>query len=122
MRPNGLAARAARVRALVRKEMRQLFRDPRTKRIIFVAPVIQLILFGYAVNTDVRRVPTWVIDHDRTADSRLLLDAFTASDYFRVVGTHDDPSTLRRALDGGTARVGIWIVAHSDSVTPSAYG
>lgn len=111
MSRRAFAAKAARVRALVRKEVRQLFRDPRTKRVIFVAPVIQLVLFGYAVNTDVRRVPTWVIDHDRTADSRLLLDAFTASDYFRIVGSHDDASTLRLALDRGTARVGIWIPA-----------
>ncbi|MDT8341793.1 MAG: ABC transporter permease [Longimicrobiales bacterium] len=101
----------ARIRALVRKELRQLLRDPKTRGIIFVSPILQLILFGYAVNTDVRRVPTWVVDHDRTLESRLLLDAFTASDYFRVVGTHDDPSTLRSALDGGRARVGIWIPA-----------
>ncbi|HSG47641.1 MAG TPA: ABC transporter permease [Longimicrobiales bacterium] len=101
--------RLARVRALVRKELRQLFRDPKTKRIIFVSPILQLILFGYAVNTDVRHVSTWVVDHDRTPESRLLVDAFSASDYFRVVGTHDDPATLRKALDGGTARVGLWI-------------
>ena len=44
-----------RIRALLRKELRQLFRDPRSKRIMFGAPVIQLLLFGYAVNTDVYR-------------------------------------------------------------------
>jgi ABC-2 type transport system permease protein len=99
----------ARVRALVHKEIRQLFRDPKTKRVIFIAPILQLILFGYAVNTDVRRVTTWVVDHDRTPESRLVIDAFTASDYFRVVGTHDDPASIGRALDRGAARVGIWI-------------
>lgn len=104
-----LRERVARVRALVRKELRQLFRDPKTKRVIFVSPIIQLILFGYAVNTDVRRVPTWVVDHDRTPESRLLVDAFTASDYFRVAGGSDDPSSLGRALDRGDARVGLWI-------------
>jgi ABC-2 type transport system permease protein len=96
---------------MVRKELRQLFRDPRTKRIIFVSPVLQLILFGYAVNTDVRRVATYVVDHDRTAQSRALLDAFTASDYFRVVGSSDDPADMERALDRGTAKVGIRIPA-----------
>jgi ABC-2 type transport system permease protein len=105
----GTMARVLRVRALVRKELRQLFRDPKTKRVIFVAPIIQLILFGYAVNTDVRRVPTWVVDHDRTPESRLLVDAFTASDYFRVAGSGDDPAEMRRALDRGEARVGLWI-------------
>jgi ABC-2 type transport system permease protein len=104
-----VALRAARVRALVRKELRQLFRDPKTKRVIFVSPVLQLILFGYAVNTDVRRVATWVVDHDQTPESRLILDAFTASDYFRIVGRGDDPSAVGRALDRGAARVGIWI-------------
>jgi ABC-2 type transport system permease protein len=106
-----LRERALRVRALVRKELRQLLRDPRTKRMIFGAPVIQLILFGYAVNTDVRRVATWVVDHDRTAESRLLQDAFTASGYFRVVGRSDDPATLGRALDRGDAVIGVRIPA-----------
>ncbi|NNK63375.1 MAG: ABC transporter permease [Gemmatimonadetes bacterium] len=98
-----------RVRALVRKEMRQLFRDPKTKRIIFVSPIIQLLLFGYAVNTDVRQVPTQVVDHDRTAVSRSLIEAMTASDYFRVVGTSDDPGTIGEALDRGDAVVGLRI-------------
>jgi ABC-2 type transport system permease protein len=97
------------VAALVRKELRQLFRDPRTKRVIFVSPVIQLVLFGYAVNTDVRRAATWIVDHDRTAESRYLEDAFTASGHFRVVGRSGDPHTLGRALDRGEAVVGLWI-------------
>jgi ABC-2 type transport system permease protein len=101
--------RAARVAALVRKELRQLFRDPRTKRVIFVSPIIQLILFGYAVNTDVRGVAVWVVDHDRTQDSRMLQEAFTAAGYFRVVGRSDDPSTLGRALDRGDAVLALWI-------------
>ena len=100
-----------RVMRMVRKELRQLFRDPRTKRVIFLSPVLQLALFGYAVNTDVRRVATWLVDHDRTAESRLLLDAFTASDYFRVAGASDDPAGLARALDRGDAKVGIEIPA-----------
>jgi ABC-2 type transport system permease protein len=98
-----------RVRRLVAKEIRQLLRDPKTRRVIFVAPILQLVLFGYAVNTDVKNVATFVVDHDRSAESRLLLDAFTASHYFRVVGTSDRPDDLIRALDGGEARAGIWI-------------
>ena len=106
-----LSGSALRVMRMVRKELRQLFRDPRTKRVIFVSPVLQLVLFGYAVNTDVRKVATWLVDHDRTAESRLLVDAFTASDYFRVAGTSDDPAELERALDRGRAKVGIEIPA-----------
>lgn len=105
----GWRARMGRVRALVRKELRQLFRDPRTKRVIFVSPVIQLVLFGYAVNTDVRRVPMQVVDHDRTTLSRALVEAFTASDYFRVAGRSDDAASIQRALDRGGAVVGLHI-------------
>ena len=101
--------RLQRVGGLVRKELSQLFRDPKTKRVIFVSPLIQLVLFGYAVNTDVRRVPTLVVDHDRTAESRLLVEALSASDYFRVVRTSDRPAEIERALDRGEARVGLWI-------------
>ena len=106
---SGLRASALRVRRMVKKELRQLFRDPRTKRVVFAAPVIQLLAFGYAVNTDVRRVATWVVDHDRTALSRQLVHAFTASDYFRVAGRSDDPTDLERALDRGEATVGLHI-------------
>ena len=76
-----------RIRRMVAKELRQLFRDPMTMRMIFGAPIIQLLLFGYAVNTDVRNVATFLVDHDHTMESRALVDAFTASGYFRVVGS-----------------------------------
>jgi ABC-2 type transport system permease protein len=98
-----------RVRVLIKKEIRQLFRDPKTKRIIFAAPIIQLLLFGYAVNTDVRNVRTVAVDQDRTAESRLLLETLTASGYFRIVESADDPLAIERALDGGSALVGIQI-------------
>lgn len=100
-----------RVRRMVAKELRQLLRDPKSKRMIFASPIIQLLLFGYAVNTDVRNVSTFVVDHDRTAESRLLVDAFTASGYFRVVATSDRPADLGQALDHGSAHVGIEIPA-----------
>jgi ABC-2 type transport system permease protein len=98
-----------RVRALLRKELRQLFRDPKTKRMVFGAPIIQLLLFGYAVNTDVTRVATFVVDHDHTADSRALVDAFTAPGYFQVAGRSDRAADLDAALDHGRAMVGLWI-------------
>ncbi|MBI4408873.1 MAG: ABC transporter permease [Gemmatimonadetes bacterium] len=100
-----------RVRELVRKELRQIFRDPKAKRIIFGAPVIQLVLFGYAVNTDVRNVSSFVVDHDRTAESRALVDALTVSGHFRVVGRSDRARDLARALDGGRAVIGLEIPA-----------
>lgn len=107
---NGARALAwLRVRTLVVKEIRQLFRDPKTKRVIFVSPIIQLILFGYAVNTDVRNVATALVDHDRTVASRELVSAFTASGYFRIVTVSDRTADLGIALDHGRAVVAIEI-------------
>lgn len=98
-----------RVRRMVVKELRQLFRDPRTRGVIFVSPIIQLVLFGYAVNTDVHSVATAVVDHDHTAESRALISALTASDYFRIVLQSDRPADLGRALDDGRAVVALEI-------------
>ena len=100
-----------RIRRMIAKELRQIFRDPRMARVVFIAPVIQLIIFGYAVNTDLREAPLYVVDHDRTAESRLLVDAFTASGYFRVEGRSRDPAAMARALDRGQVIVGIEIPA-----------
>lgn len=100
-----------RLRRMAGKEIRQLFRDPKTKRVIFVAPVLQLILFGYAVDTDVREIATALVDADRTPVSRSLVDAFTAPGYFRVVLVSDRPADLRRALDRGNATVALHIPA-----------
>jgi ABC-2 type transport system permease protein len=100
-----------RVTRLVRKELRQIFRDPRMKRIIFIAPVIQLVIFGYAVNTDIRETPLFVVSQDDGADTRALVDALTASGYFRVIGRSRDPADMTRALDAGRAIVGLQIPA-----------
>jgi ABC-2 type transport system permease protein len=94
---------------MIRKELRQLFRDPKSKRIVFAAPIIQLLAFGYAVNTDVRNVATVLLDHDRSPESRLLEDALTASGYFRVVEYAADRRELGAALDRGAAVAGVEI-------------
>jgi len=101
--------RWGRLRELMRKEFRQTLRDPRAKRLVFVAPVVQLLLFGYAVNTDVRNAATFVVDHDRTAESRELVQTLTASGYFRVVGNGSRPVEIVNALDHGDALLGLEI-------------
>ncbi|HEY8091948.1 MAG TPA: hypothetical protein VIF09_29000, partial [Polyangiaceae bacterium] len=58
---------------IARKELLQLRRDRLTLAMMAVMPVVLLMLFGYAINTDVRHIPTLVDDHDRTADSRDLV-------------------------------------------------
>ena len=101
--------RLLRVRALLRKEFRQLFRDPKAKRIMFGAPLLQLMLFGYAVTTDVHDVPMHVVDFDRTAPSRELQEALIAGGYFRIVAVSDQPGLLEGDLDAGRAGVGVVI-------------
>jgi len=100
---------ALRVREMVAKELRQLFRDVRTRGMMFVAPVVQLVVFGYAVNSDIRDTPTIVVDRDRTVESRALLDAFTASGYFEIVAIAETPAAIVAALDHGHAMVGLEI-------------
>ena len=98
-----------RLRELVRKEMKQMLRDPKMKRIIFAAPVIQLLVFGYAVNTDVRNAPTILVDQDNTPTSRALADALTASGNFAITQRSSRSGDIDRALDGGSARAGLLV-------------
>jgi len=67
---------------LIKKEFIQVFRDRNMLRMIFAVPVIQLILFGYVVNIDVKNIALDVYDYDRGRESRELIDAFKAGDYF----------------------------------------
>jgi len=98
-----------RVRGLVRKELLEVFRDPRLVRMVLVAPVIQLVIFGYAVSTDVRHTPTFVVDQDHSQTSRDLTETFFASGYFRLAGASDRPHDMVEALDHGRAIVGLHI-------------
>ncbi|NLW95228.1 MAG: ABC transporter permease [Chlamydiae bacterium] len=74
-----------RIRAMLVKEFIQVLRDPRMRITIFVTPVIQVLVFGYAANTDVRHVPTAVYDLDNTRESRDLVRDFTSSNYFSAL-------------------------------------
>ncbi|HEY0970218.1 MAG TPA: ABC transporter permease, partial [Gemmatimonadales bacterium] len=101
--------KAERIWEMVVKEFRQIFRDPRLSRVIFVTLILQLMLFGYAVSTDVRNTSTFLVDQDGTRASRELVASFTSSGYFRLVGQSDRPAELVRALDRGDAVVGLEI-------------
>jgi ABC-2 type transport system permease protein len=91
------------------KEFIQVLRDPRMKALIFIMPVIQLIMFGYAVTTDVDHIKTAVCDLDKSPQSRALIERFTASGYFTVVDRTDRPERLGELLDRGKATIGIQI-------------
>jgi ABC-2 type transport system permease protein len=90
---------------LIRKEFQQLVRDPKMIRITFLAPVIQLIALGYAANLDVTLVPTLLVDGDRSAASRRLVESFTSSGYFELVGTEDTAEHVEPWLISGRAQL-----------------
>ena len=71
-----------RAKAIFIKEFKQIFRDPQMRTILFISPLIQIILFGYAANKDITYVPTAIYDKDNTSESRQLLRRFTYSKYF----------------------------------------
>jgi len=108
------------------KELLQLRRDPKILPILFLAPLVQLVILGYAATTDVRRVELVVCDLDRTPESRVLVDAFTASTYFRLVGSVAALDEVDAWLDGGRARLALAIpvgyAAARDGGTPVALG
>lgn len=86
-----------RIKHILIKEFIQIFRDPRMKAVIFIMPIIQVMVFGYAVTTDVKRIPTAVYDLDNTPDSRNLIREFTYSSYFDVkkdISTDEDQKAL----------------------------
>jgi ABC-2 type transport system permease protein len=87
-----------RVRELVRKEFIQLFRDKKNRPLMVVAPLIQMILFGYVVTTDVRDVRVALIDHSRTPESRRLIEAFDGNPTFRITHVLQGPKELDRLL------------------------
>jgi ABC-2 type transport system permease protein len=98
-----------RLSAIVIKEFIQVVRDRRTLAMALLMPVIQLLLFGYAITTDVRNLPTIVLDGSRSQESRALLERFVNSQYFRIVGTAASLDDIQAAVDSGAARVGIVI-------------
>jgi ABC-2 type transport system permease protein len=91
------------------KELLQLKRDPKIVPILFLAPVIQLTLLGYAATTDIRHVELAVCDLDRTKDSRQLVERFTSSTYFRLTAALDSQKEIHPLLQAGKARVAVTI-------------
>jgi ABC-2 type transport system permease protein len=92
-----------RLKRMMVKEFLQVLRDPRMLGVILMVPLIQTLVFGYVVSTDVKDVPTAVVDFDRSVASRELLSAFSASGYFRFVLETQEPSRAEAMLDDGSA-------------------
>lgn len=91
------------------KEFLQLRQDKKMIPIIFVAPVIQIVLFGFAVNTDVTNVPTVLVDQDKSAASRDLVSRFVHSGYFELVGVEEQADAVSPWLLTGRAQLALVI-------------
>ena len=89
------------------KEFLQIRRDRKMIPVIFVAPVVQILVFGFAVNTDVTDVPTVLVDQDRSAASRDLVSRFVESGYFELVGVEGQAAGIDRWLVTGRAQLGL---------------
>ena len=90
-----------RIKHMLIKEFIQIFRDPRMKGVIFLMPIIQLLVFGYAVTTDVKHVSTAVVDLDNSVASRELIARFVESGYFDIVAYAKSPNHVRELMDRG---------------------
>ena len=97
------------IRELIRKEFIQLFREKKNRPLLFVAPLLQLIIFGYVVSTDVKDVTIAVLDQANTYESRELIDAFDANKTFRVTARVANDHELEEYLLKRKVHVGIKI-------------
>lgn len=93
-----------RIRHIMIKEFLQTLRDPRMRFVLIAVPVLQSIVFGYAVTTDVKLIAMAVMDRDNTPESRKLISDFASSHYFRIVRNIFTDDETRDLMDHGTVK------------------
>jgi len=101
----------SRTLVVARKELLQLRRDRLTLAMMVALPLVQLLLFGYAINTDVRHIPTLVYDADQSAASRDLARSLEATGFYDLVGAARDHEDIARAFAAGQARAALVVPA-----------
>ena len=100
-----------RLHGMLIKEFIQVFRDKRTRILLFAPPIIQMLIFGYAATLEIRHIPTAVLDYDNSQVSRDLLSRFTASPYFDVRTHLTDREQISDLIDRGEVTVALQINA-----------
>src|SRR5262249_46811320 len=100
---------ASRLWGIIAKEFIQLWRDRLALTLALFVPVAMLFIFGWAINTDVKHVPTAVFDQSGSVEARTLLEAFANSQYFDVRHRAASHRELTRMIDAGVAKVGVVI-------------
>lgn len=111
MRALGRALLGGRFWALARKELRQIRRDRRLTVSLIVPPTLQILLFGFALDSDVRNLRLGVVDESRTHESRELVSVLTENPTFRLAGVYATPAGLGEALAAGRLDVGVVVPA-----------
>ncbi len=101
----------ARLKQMLIKEFIQVFRDKRTRFVLFGPPIIQMMIFGYAATFEIHHVPTVVLDLDHSQESRDLISRFSSSPYFDVQRELTDYRQLGDLIDRDKATVGLEIDA-----------
>jgi ABC-2 type transport system permease protein len=94
---------------IVRKEFIQALRDPRLRLFVVLPPLIQLIIYGYAINFDIKNIATAVFDEDRTQESRDLINRFAATDYFDLRYHVSSQQQVRDLMDRGRITLAVRI-------------
>ena len=98
-----------RLKQMLIKEFIQVFRDKRTRLLLFVPPIIQMLIFGYAATFEIHHVATVVLDLDHSQESRELVSRFTSSPYFDVQQQRTDYRQVGDLIDRGKATVALQI-------------
>ncbi len=99
----------ARLKQMLIKEFIQVFRDKRTRFVLFVPPIIQMLIFGYAATFEIHHVATVVLDLDHSQESRDVISRFTSSPYFDVQHQLTDSRQIEDLIDRGKATVALQI-------------
>ncbi|NAW55996.1 MULTISPECIES: ABC transporter permease [unclassified Vibrio] len=127
-----------RMKAVMYKEIRQLSRDRITFAMVVMIPLIQLLLFGYAINTDIRNIPVAVVDQSGSTAGRIITESVKVTQVVSVVQRFETPQQAEQAIQGGLVRaalilppdltqrmmqnrpLGQWLVDGSDTMISSA--
>ncbi len=94
---------------IMRKEFRQMFRDKMMRFLIFVPPITEMLVFGYAASFDVNSIPTAILDQDKTSVSREFVERFSSNGYFSVTRYLTSPDQIDALFDHGEVNVCIYI-------------
>lgn len=98
-----------RIISVAKKEFIEIRRDPRTLAMVLTLPTVMLLIYGYAINFDIKSIKTVIYDLDKSRQSRELIGKFVNSGYFKIVDYIDTYNDINKYLDSGKARVAICI-------------